>query len=202
MDNRPRCGVSLMKMKSIARVLADRAVARRRGAGGRQRLLPRRGARPVRDAPASESSINLKDTNAGYKLIAGIRPIDLLAVELELHRLRQREQTAAHRPTARPAPDSSSATCRCHCRSSISTARRAPRRGRSMLAIRRCRCGDSGCELRLGRRRRRAFRQLRRTARVREIRATARQSQPRHCFRWASPGHFCSFLATGAASTH
>lgn len=29
-----------------------------------------------------ESSINLKDTSAGYKLIAGIRPIDLLAVEL------------------------------------------------------------------------------------------------------------------------
>lgn len=30
-----------------------------------------------------QSSINLKDTNAGYALIAGIRPIDPLAVELQ-----------------------------------------------------------------------------------------------------------------------
>jgi len=29
-----------------------------------------------------ESSINLKDTSTGYKLIAGIRPIDLVGVEL------------------------------------------------------------------------------------------------------------------------
>jgi opacity protein-like surface antigen len=29
-----------------------------------------------------QSSVNLADTSAGYKLIAGIRPIDLLAVEL------------------------------------------------------------------------------------------------------------------------
>lgn len=76
----PRCGVNL-KMKPIARILLIAPLL-----GGAAHADDNGfylgAALGQSETRLQESSINFKDTSAGYKLIAGIRPIDLLAVEL------------------------------------------------------------------------------------------------------------------------